>query len=79
MKSVESVDHHIRFKASWDGHDRLVFIPLGYVEADAGRELSRAEAVAFVVDHLERYRSEARSMETRNVIEITRLAPVERD
>lgn len=61
MKTVDAVDHEIRFTAHWGGLDRYVFIPDPYVSDDAGYRVTRDEAIAFVQAHLERYRAEARA------------------
>ncbi len=61
MRTVDAVDGEIRFTATWGGVDRYVFIPDPYVSKDAGRSVSRDEAIAYVREHLERYRSEAQA------------------
>lgn len=60
MKTVDAVDGEIRFTAHWGGLDRYVFIPDPYVSDDAGHSVTREEAIAYVREHLERYRAEAR-------------------
>lgn len=61
MKTVDAVDSEIRFTAHWGGVNRYVFIPDPYVSNDAGWTVSRAEAIAYVRQHLERYTAEARA------------------
>ena len=61
MKTVDAVDGEVRFTAEWGGGTRYVFIPGHYVSDDAGRSLSRNEAVEYVREHLERYTAEARA------------------
>lgn len=61
MQTVDAVDGEIRFTGHWGGMDRYVFIPDPYVSTDAGHVVSRDEAIAYVREHLERYRAEARA------------------
>lgn len=61
MKTVDAVDNEIRFTDCWDGITRYVFIPDPFVSDDAGYVVTRDEAIAFVRQHLERYKAEARS------------------
>lgn len=61
MNTVDAVDGEIRFTAHWGGLDRYVFIPDPYVSNDAGKPVSRNEAIAYVIKHLERYRAEAQA------------------
>ena len=63
MKTVDATDGEIRFTAHWSGQDRYVFIPDPYVSDDAGYAVSREEAIAYVREHLERYRREAHAQQ----------------
>ena len=59
MKTVDAVDNEIRFTTQWGGQTRYVFIPDAYVSDDAGRRLTRDEAIDYVRANLDRYRAEA--------------------
>lgn len=59
MKTVDAIDNEIRFTTEWGGLTRFVFIPDPYVSDDAGYEVSRDEAIAWVREHLDHYRAEA--------------------
>ena len=64
MKTVDAVDGEIRFTAHWGGLDRFVFIPDPYVSNDAGKAVTREEAITYVREHLEQYRAEALAQQT---------------
>ena len=51
----EPVDGHVRFAVHWGGIDRYVFVAEDLLALDAGRELSRYGAVAYVREHLTRF------------------------
>lgn len=61
MKTVDATDGEIRFTAHWGESDRYVFIPDPYVSNDSGWPVTRAEAIAYVRENLERYTAEARA------------------
>lgn len=66
MQTVDAVDGEIRFRTAWGNANRWVFISREIVSADAGRDLSRDDAVQFVRDHFERYVAEAREQHGEN-------------
>lgn len=74
MRTVDAVDNEIRFTDSWGGLTRYVFIPDPFVSDDAGHEVTRDEAIAFVREHLERYRAEARAQHNDSVDKIVILS-----
>ncbi|RYG30026.1 hypothetical protein EON81_25665 [bacterium] len=61
MKTVDAVADEIRFTTEWGGLIRYVFIPDPFVSEDVGHRVTRDEAISYVRENLERYRSEARA------------------
>ncbi len=61
MQTVDSVDGEIRFTTEWGGRRRFIFIDRSLIETDAGRPLSRAEAMEFVRGNLTRYAALAKA------------------
>ena len=61
MKTVDATEGEIRFTAHWGESERYVFIPDPYVSDDAGWPVTRAEAISYVRENLERYTAEART------------------
>ena len=77
MKTVEAIDSDVRFTTEWDAIRRFVFIPMTRVNADAGKHLSRDEAVAFVRGRLAEYKAEAQAQHgAGNPVQMVELARV---
>ena len=74
----EPVDGHVRFAVRWGGIDRYIFVSEDLLACDAGRELSRYQAVAYVRGHLARFTAIAMQVAEDGPIERSAIVRISR-